>query len=113
MMEIGNRREFLGVMPSTEMLMRWFINDTMQNGHYPLKGHATKDFWEWVTSWAISIKKPSDLGYSDEGFVLPALHIHHRYVETDITVGREGGRLFPSSKDERHELAPGDAPHRC
>ena len=98
MMEIGNHSEFLGVMPSTEMLMRWFINDTMQNGHYRLKGHATKDFWEWVASWAISIKKPSDLGYSDEGFVLPALHIHHRYVETDITVGREDGQLFRAPK---------------
>jgi DNA modification methylase len=94
MMEIGNHSEFLGVMPSSEMLMRWFINDTMQNGHYRLKGHATKDFWEWVASWAISIKKPSDLGYSDDGFALPELRIHHRYIETDITIGREEGHLF-------------------
>src|SRR5579859_4701584 len=52
-MEIGNHSEFLGVMSSTEMLMRWFINDTMQNGHYRLKGHAERDFWAWVASWAI------------------------------------------------------------
>jgi DNA modification methylase len=93
-MEIGNHSEFLGIMPSSEMLMRFFINDTMHNGHYRLKRHAIKDFWAWVGSWAISVRKPSDLGYSDEGFVLPDLRIHHRYIQTDITVGREEGHLF-------------------
>ncbi len=93
-MEIGNHAEFLGIMPSSEMLMRWFINDTMQSGHYRLKGHAERDFWQWVASWAISLRKPSDLGYSDDGFVLPELVIQHRYVETDITVGAEEGQLF-------------------
>ena len=93
-MEIGNHSEFLGVMPSNEMLMRWFINDTMSNGKYRLKGHATKDFWAWVASWAISLRRPSDLGYSDDGFVLPDLRIERCYVETDITVGVEAGQLF-------------------
>jgi hypothetical protein len=93
-MEIGNHSEFLGIMPSPEMLMRWFINDTMSNGHYRLKGHATKDFWQWVSSWAVSVKKPSDLGFSDDGFTLPELQVKHCYVETDITKGREAGQLF-------------------
>lgn len=93
-MEIGNHSEFLGVMPSNEMLMRWFINDTMSNGKYRLKGHATKDFWQWVASWAISLRRPSDMGYSDDGFVLPELRIERCYVETDITVGVESGQLF-------------------
>lgn len=93
-MEIGNHSEFLGIMPSTEMLMRWFINDTMSNGHYRLKGHATRDFWEWVASWAISLRKPSDIGFSDDGFVLPELQIRHCYADTDITVGVEDGQLF-------------------
>src|SRR6266487_175172 len=74
-MEIGNHSEFLGIMPSPEMLMRWFINDTMSNGHYRLKGHAAKDFWQWVASWAISLRRPSDLGYSDDGFSLPELQM--------------------------------------
>ena len=43
-MELGNHAEFLGIMPSNEMLMRWFINDTMGAGSYVLKGHAEKDF---------------------------------------------------------------------
>ena len=93
-MEIGNHSEFLGVMPSNEMLMRWFINDSMANGHYRLKGHAQRAFWQWVASWAISLRKPSDLGYSDEGFVLPELRIQRRYVETDPSVGVEEGQLF-------------------
>ena len=95
-MELGNHSEFLGIMPSNEMLMRWFINDAMKSGNYRLKGHAIKDFWSWVASWAISLRKPSDLGssYSDDGFVLPALQIRHHYVETDITVGQEEGHLF-------------------
>lgn len=93
-MEIGNHSEFLGVMPSNEMLMRWFINDTMSNGHYRLKGHAQKAFWEWVASWAISLRRPSDLGYSDEGFVLPELRIERLYVESDLTIGAEDGQLF-------------------
>lgn len=93
-MEIGNHAEFLGIMPAPEMLMRWFINDTMASGHYRLKGHAQKDFWAWVASWAISLCKPSDLGYSDEGFALPELIIRRHYVEVDITIGVEQGQLF-------------------
>ncbi|GCF07328.1 DNA methyltransferase [Dictyobacter arantiisoli] len=93
-MEIGNHSEFLGIMPSSEMLMRWFINDTMQNGHYRLKGHASHDFWQWISSWAISLRKPSDLGCSDEGFTLPELRITHHYIDTDITTGMEQGQLF-------------------
>ncbi len=93
-MEIGNHSEFLGIMPSPEMLMRWFINDTMSNGHYRLKGHAAKDFWQWVASWAISLRRPSDLGYSDDGFSLPELQMTRHYVETDVTIGVEDGQLF-------------------
>jgi len=93
-MELGNHSEFLGIMPSSEMLMRWFINDTMSNGKYRLKGHASKDFWEWVASWAVSIRRPSDLGFSDDGFVLPELQIIYRYVKTDITQDVPEGQLF-------------------
>jgi DNA modification methylase len=93
-MEIGNHSEFLGIMPSNEMLMRWFLNDTMKSGHYRLKGHAVTDFWQWVASWAIALRKPSDLGYADDGFSLPELRVQHRYIVTDVTVGREQGQLF-------------------
>lgn len=93
-MELLNQAEWLGIMKSSEALMRWFINDTMANGKYRLKGHATKDFWEWVASWAISLRKPSDIGFSDQGFELPELRLHQTYVSTDITTDTEQGQLF-------------------
>lgn len=95
-LELGNHAEFLGVMRSNEMIMRWFINDTMAAGSYRLKKHAMKDFWRWVTSWAVCISKPSDLGdeYSDEGFVLPPLRLIEYRIEVDHTRAFENGRLF-------------------
>lgn len=92
-MELGNHADFLGVMRSGEMLMRWFINDTMAMGHYRLKGHAVRDFWDWVASWAVSLRRPSDLGYADDGYTLPPLDVRHETVTTDLTVDA-GDRLF-------------------
>jgi hypothetical protein len=66
-MELGNQAEFLGIMPSNEMLSRWFINDTMKAGGYRLRGHAAGDFWSWVASWAVCVSKPSDIGGDDAG----------------------------------------------
>lgn len=81
LMELGNHAEFLGVMPSNEMLSRWFINDTMKAGGYRLKGHAADDFWKWVASWAVAITKPSDIGGSDDGYELPELIRNEHVVE--------------------------------
>jgi superfamily II DNA or RNA helicase len=75
-MELGNHAEFLGVMKSNEMLMRWFINDTMNAGQYRLKGHGEADFWRWVASWAVALSKTSDVGdYDDTGYELPPLNV--------------------------------------
>ena len=92
-MELGNHSEFLNIMPSNEMLSRWFINDTMHFGTYRLKGHAVKSFWEWVASWAICIRKPSDLGYSDEKFILPPLNMQQIIIPIDQTEN-SGGKLY-------------------
>lgn len=83
-LELGNHAEFLGIMPSNEMLMRWFINDTMKAGGYRLKGHAAGEFWQWVASWAACISKPSDLGYPDDGYALPPLDIQQHTVDADV-----------------------------
>lgn len=82
--ELGNHAEFLGVMPSNEMLMRWFINDTMKAGGYRLKGHAEGAFWAWVASWAACVSKPSDLGHSDAGYDLPPLDVRQHHVAADV-----------------------------
>jgi len=94
--EIGNHAEFLGVMQSHEMLARWFINDQGKAGSYRLKGHARADFWRWVTSWAVCISRPSDLGawYDDAGFVLPPLELVDHCVDVDYARAQERGRLF-------------------
>ncbi len=92
-MELGNHAEFLGVMPSNEMLSRWFINDAAHVGAYRLKGHAEKDFWRWVSTWAACISKPSDMGYPDDGFALPPLEIIDIPVSVDVTDGA-GEALF-------------------
>jgi hypothetical protein len=91
--ELGNHSEFLGVMPSNEMLSRWFINDTERTGVYMIKGHAAADFWAWVASWSVALRRPSDLGYPDDGFVLPPLQMRQVTVRVDMT-DPTGERLF-------------------
>lgn len=91
-MELGNHSEFLGVMPSGEMLERWFINDTMKAGGYRLRGHAVNDFWEWVSSWAVCISSPADLGFSSDGYKLPPLNVFEHIVHSDSAAD---GFLFP------------------
>ena len=84
-MEILNQAEFLGIMKSHEALAIWFINDTSSSGNYMLKGHAVKSFWEWVSSWAVCISKPSEIGYSDEGYILPQLNEIEVIIPIDET----------------------------
>jgi superfamily II DNA or RNA helicase len=70
-------------MNTNEALSRWFINDSMNAGNYRLKGHAINDFWKWVSSWAIMLDTPSDIGFSDEGYILPELIEKKVFVSVD------------------------------
>lgn len=102
-MEIGNHAEFLGVMSRAEMLATFFVHDGGDTSKWRLKGHAEKDFWRWMCSWAVNIRKPSDLGYSDDGFTLPELRIKQVTVTANC---RAAGMLFPltaNSLIERRE----------
>jgi len=89
-MELGNHAEFVGAMSRTEMLSMFFIHDGSDTSKWRLKGHAEKDFYEWVCSWAVMIRKPSDLGYNDSQFILPELIVEQSVVETEKT----GNNLF-------------------
>lgn len=89
-MELGNHSEFLDVMASSEMLTRWFINDTKSTGTYRLKGHSIADFWDWVNSWATCISQPSDLGFDDTGYILPKMNKHKIIVDGDIFTDTKG-----------------------
>lgn len=100
-MELGNHAEFLGVMSYTEMLATFFVHDGGETSKWRLKGHAEKDFWQWLCSWAVNIRKPSDLGYSDDGFILPELCVKEEIVPSDY---KSEGFLFAmpaSSLSER------------
>lgn len=97
--ELGQHSAFLGVMDAPEMLSRWFIADQTNMGRYRLKKPAIKPFWDWVASWARCVSKPSDLGFSDDGFEMPALNLHRHLVAADrgIDTGEEKNgqiRLF-------------------
>ncbi len=73
--ELGNHSEFLNVLTRPEMLSLFFINDTSNVGTWRLKGHGEDKFWKWLCSWAVMLSKPSELGYDDNGFILPELKI--------------------------------------
>jgi len=81
-MELGNHAEFVGVMTREEMLAMFFVHDGGDTSKWRIKGHAVSKFWEWVCSWAVTIRKPSDLGYDDGGFKLPPLDMRDCVVET-------------------------------
>jgi len=90
--ELGNHSEFLGVLDQTEMLSTFFVHDGGSTQNWRLKGHARAEFWRWVSSWAVMIRKPSDLGYDDGAFTLPPAHHHERVIRTEKA---PEGFLFP------------------
>lgn len=97
-MELGNHAEFVGIMSREEMLAMFFTHDGGDTSKWRIKGHARQRFWEWVCSWAITIRKPSDLGYDDGNFILPALQIQDCVVETpheQLTNENGQSSLFP------------------
>lgn len=90
-MELGNHAEFLGSMSRAEMLAMFFVHDGGETQQWRLKGHAQGDFWRWVCSWAVNVRKPSDLGYQDGRFILPELRLNERIVSVSKPVE---GQLF-------------------
>lgn len=85
--ELGTSSEALGQLGRMDMLGTFFLND--ENSHHPIwwgarwrfKKHAEIPFWRWVCSWSRALRKPSDLGYEDEGFDLPELRIRQHVVK--------------------------------
>jgi DNA modification methylase/superfamily II DNA or RNA helicase len=92
--ELANHAEFLGVMKGSEMLATFFVHDQKSALQWRLKGHAGDEFWRWVCSWAVCIRKPSDIGCDDGPFVLPPLRTKNVIVKTGF---RQQGTLLGSS----------------
>lgn len=120
--ELGASSEALGQLGYMDMLNRFFVNDqnntamrgfryrysqpgTFGDPRWRFKGHAEVPFWRWVASWARALRKPSDLGFGDDGFILPPLE-HRQHVIAART--RPEGTLFDlpaiGIHEERDEL---------
>lgn len=82
---------YLGIMDVGEAKTRFFKRDSEKADRLTLHPHKEEEFWLWVSSWAIFLQKPSDLGFSDEGYELPPLKVHYHEVKTDL-LGRETER---------------------
>jgi len=90
-MELGNHSEFLNIMSRTEMLAMYFVHDGGETAKWRLKGHSEQIFWDWVSSWAVMLSKPSDLGFTADGYDLPELNLIEKTIATDQ---RNNGMLF-------------------
>ena len=86
-MELGNHSEFLNIMSRTEMLAMYFIHDSGETQKWRLKGHGADKFWEWVSTWAVMIKSPADLGYDASAFELPPLIMKEEVIQADAQEG--------------------------
>lgn len=92
--EICNHAEFLDVMSRNEMLAMYFVHDGGSTSDWRLKGHAKQSFWDFVSTWAVMLNKPSDIGFDDDGYELPPLNVIQDVVETPQ---RDNGLLFNST----------------
>lgn len=89
-MEIGTQSEFLGIMTQVEMLATFFIHDGGDTAKWRLKGHGRQKFFEWLATWSVIMRDPSDYGFAPMP-ELPALEVRQIEVETPPT-----GELFAS-----------------
>lgn len=79
---------FLGVMDTGQALTRFFQRDSEKAGNLTLYPHMEREFFLWLHSWAIFIQKPSDLGYSDEGYELPPLKVNYHEIPARSLLGK-------------------------
>lgn len=71
---------YLEIMDTGQALTRFFQRDSTKANNLTLYPHKEEEFWLWVSSWALFIQKPSDLGYDDEGYALPPIEIRKHVV---------------------------------
>jgi hypothetical protein len=110
--EIGNHAEFLNICSRSEMLSAYFVHDSGETQKWRLKGHAEKAFFEWLSTWAVMLEKPSNLGYPDDGFILPRLNIYQHTVKAKT----DNMSLFPAparTMNERRQARKESLEDRC
>lgn len=89
--ELIRHAEFLGIMSESEIKALFFTQDGNTSNKFRLKRHAEQHFWEWMASWSVAIRMPSDLGYENGDFVLPPLEVHQHTVDIE---SYQAGTLF-------------------
>jgi len=115
--ELGTSSEALGYLGYMDMLGKFFKNNqnnvakisqiskARQGESFYLKPHAENDFWQWVASWSISAKKPSDIGFADDRFILPALHEVETILRNENPLTIDGQtKLFAMPAVGFHEI---------
>ena len=110
--EIGTHAEFLNVCTRAEMLATYFIHDSGCTQKWRLKGHAEKEFFKWISRWAVMIEKPSDIGFDDKKMELPPLNMFEHVVESKP----QNGEMFvmpARTLNERRQARRGSLDARC
>lgn len=100
--ELGTSSEALGYLGFMDMVNRFFKkaesttsrSDEFRAGIYRFRGHAERDFWRWVCSWARAVRKPSDMGFPNDGFILPPLNTREHVVKAQTA---RAGWLFDTA----------------
>ncbi|PXV61205.1 DNA methylase [Dysgonomonas alginatilytica] len=112
--EIIHYAGYLGVMDTGQALTRFFQRDSTKANNLTLYPHKENEFWLWVSTWALVITKPSDLGYSDEGYELPKLECFEEVVDVDnstagtdrdgqVKMYREAALSLPDAAKEKRD----------
>lgn len=91
LVELINHAEFFGIMTEAEIKALFFTQDGNSSNKFRLKRYAEDAFWQWMASWSVALRKPSDLGYADDAFVLPPCTVHPHVVDVDAI---QAGMLF-------------------
>lgn len=87
LVELCNHAEFLDIMSDKEIKALFFRQDGNTTHNWRLKGHARQAFWMWMAEWSVAIRRPSDIGYSDDGYILPPLNMIQETVTNDVHDG--------------------------
>ncbi len=80
---------FLGVMDTGQALTRFFQRNSEKANDLTLYPHKEEEFWLWLNGWAVFLQRPSDLGFSDDGYDLPPITVRWHPVQTDLAAAGE------------------------
>lgn len=92
--ELGTHAQFLGICTQVEMLSEYFVHDGGETQVWRLKGHARKQFWQWVASWGALVRNPEDLNFDGSRYDLPPLHVHQHTTKSVGHDQQSTGMLF-------------------